>query len=146
MPKHVLPLCRSKIDFLHDSQKHHKNQYNLNILFAHQNSPREMQKKLLSHVWGETDVTRKSCLTSAVVLTKKKSPLRLRVFINREVHVVFFVTPTFSLFEKKVLVAPAPLTISTKVIVRLRCRCSCEMCSTSAAPLLVIHETSIKSS
>ena len=44
VPKPVLHLCRSKIDFLHNSQKHHKNQYNLNILFAHQNSPREIQK------------------------------------------------------------------------------------------------------
>ena len=77
---------------------------------------------------------------------EKKSPLRLRLFINREMHVVFFAPPTFSLFEKKVLVAPAPLTNSTKVIVRLRCRCSCEIDSTSAAPLLLIHETSVKSS
>ena len=146
MPKHVLHLCRSKIDFLHNSQKHHKNQYNLNILFAHQNSPREIQKKRLSHVWGETDACRRSCLTSAVVLTKNKSPFRLRLFINREVHVVFNNAPTFSLFDKKVLVAPAPLTNSTKHIVRLRCRCSCEIDSTSAAPLLLIHETSVKSS
>ena len=42
VPKPVLHLCRSKIDFLHNVQKHHKNQYNLNILFAHQNSPREV--------------------------------------------------------------------------------------------------------
>ena len=52
----------------------------------------------------------------------------------------------FSSKIKKVLVAPAPLTILTKHIVRLRCRCSCEMCSTSAVPLLVTHETSVKSS
>ena len=38
------------------------------------------------------------------------------------------------------------LTILTKHIVRLRCRCSCEMCSTSAVPLLVISETSVKPS
>ena len=54
--------------------------------------------------------------------------------------------PRFFALRKKVLVAPAPLTKLTKHIVRLRCRCSCEMCSTSAVPLLVIHETSVKSS
>ena len=52
----------------------------------------------------------------------------------------------FLFFCKKVLVAPAPLTILTKPIVRLRCRCSCEMCRTSAVPLLVILETGLKSS
>ena len=99
-----------------------------------------------AHVWDETDVGLRSCLTSAVVLTKKKSPLRLRVLINREVHVVFRATPTFSLFEQKVLVAPAPLTNSTKHIVRPQRRCSCEIDGTSAVPLLAIHETSVKSS
>ena len=44
------------------------------------------------------------------------------------------------------IIAPAPLTISTKVIVRLRCRCSCEIDGTSATPLLLIHEPSVKSS
>ena len=77
---------------------------------------------------------------------EKKTPLRLRVFINREVHVVFSGTLTFSLFEKKVLVAPAPLTNSTKHIVRPQRRCSCEIDGTSAVPLLAIHETSVKSS
>jgi hypothetical protein len=46
VPKHVLHPCRSKIDFLYNSQKQYKNQYNLNFLFARQNSPREVQKKL----------------------------------------------------------------------------------------------------
>ena len=44
VPKHVLHPCRSKIDFLYNSQKQYKNQYNLNFLFAHRNSPREVQK------------------------------------------------------------------------------------------------------
>ena len=77
---------------------------------------------------------------------EKKSPLHLRVFINREVHVVFSSTPTFSLFEKKVLLAPAPLTNSTKHIVRPQRRCSCEIDGTSAVPLFRIHETSVKTS
>ena len=100
----------------------------------------------MSHVCGETGALRNCCRTSAVVLTKKKSPLLLRVCINREVRAVFRVTLTFSLFEKKVLVAPAPLTILTKHIVRLRCRCPCEMCGTSAVPLLVISLASVKPS
>ena len=99
-----------------------------------------------SHVWDEMDVQLKSCRTSAVVLTKKKTPLHLRVFINREVRAVFRDAPTFSLFEKKMLVAPAPLTNSTKHIVRPQRRCSCEIDGTSAVPLLAIHETSVKSS
>ena len=70
-------------------------------------------------------------------------PRDLRQFINRAVRAVFSVTVTFSLFEKKVLVAPAPLTILTKHIVRLRCRCSCDFCRTSAVPLLEISETSV---
>ena len=73
-------------------------------------------------------------------------PRVLRQFINRKVHAVFNNALIFSLFQTKVLVAPAPLTILTKHIVRLRCRCSCEIASTSAAPLLLIHETSVKSS
>ena len=73
-------------------------------------------------------------------------PRDLRQFINRGMRAVLTATLTFLLFEKKVLVAPAPLTNSTKVIVRLRCRCSCEIDSTSAAPLLLIHETSVKTS
>ena len=77
---------------------------------------------------------------------EKKSPLRVRQFINRAVRAVFSGTPTFSLFEKKVLVAPAPLTNSTKHIVRPQRRCSCEIDSTSAVPLLRIHETSVKPS
>ena len=44
MPKPVLHLCRPKIDFLHNSQKDYENEYNLNILFVHQNSPREVHK------------------------------------------------------------------------------------------------------
>ena len=44
VPKPVPHLCRSKIDFLYNSQKHHKNQYNLNFLFARENSPREIPK------------------------------------------------------------------------------------------------------
>ena len=101
---------------------------------------------VLSHVCGETDDQRESCRTSAVVLTKQKSHLHLRLLINREVHAMFSNALIFSPFKQKVLVAPAPLTRSSKHIVRLRCRCSCEMYSTSAAPLLVIHETSVKPS
>ena len=74
---------------------------------------------------------------------EKKSPLRLRLLINCEVRAVFSGTPTFSLFQKKVLVAPAPLTILTKHIVGLRWRCSCEMCRTSAVALFVISKTSV---
>ena len=57
-----------------------------------------------------------------------------------------FTGALFFSLKKKMLVAPAPLTILTKPIVRLRCRCSCEMCRTSAVPLLVILETVLKSS
>ena len=48
--------------------------------------------------------------------------------------------------RKKVLVALAPLTNSTKHIVRPQRRCSCEIDGTSAVPLLRIHETSVNSS
>ena len=77
---------------------------------------------------------------------EKKSHVHLRPFFYSDVRAVVTKLFTFSSFEKKVLVAPAPLTILTKHIVRLRRRCSREMCSTSAAPLLVMHETSVKSS
>ena len=142
VPKHVLHLCRPKIDFLHNSQKHHKNKYNLNILFVHQNSPREVQIFFFTRLGRNGRAARKLSYVCGG-FNEKKSPLRLRVFINREVHVVFSNPPTFSLFEKKVLVAPAPLTILTKHIVRLRCCCSCEMCRTSAVALLVISKTSV---
>ena len=59
---------------------------------------------------------------------------------------LFSGTLHFFAIEQKVLITPAPLTKSTKHIVRLRCRCSCEIDGTSAAPLLLIHETTIKSS
>ena len=77
---------------------------------------------------------------------EKKSPLHLHLFINSEVYGILFGAPQFFSFEQQVLIALAPLTKSTKHIVRLRCRCSCEIGSTSAVPLLVIHETSVKSS
>ena len=70
-------------------------------------------------------------------------PRDLRQFINRAVRAVFSNTLTFSLFEKKVLVAPAAFTISSKHIVGLRWRCSCEMCRTSAVALFVISKTSV---
>ena len=70
-------------------------------------------------------------------------PRDLRQFINRAVRAVFRVTVTFSLFEKKVLVAPVAFTISSKHIVGLRWRCSCEMCRTSAVALFVISKTSV---
>ena len=73
-------------------------------------------------------------------------PRDLRQFINRAVRAVFRATLTFSLFEKKVLVAPVAFTISSKHIVRLRCRCSCDFCRTSPAPLLVLYETFVKTS
>ena len=95
----------------------------------------------MSHVCGETDATHRSCRTSAVVLTKKKSPLLLRLCINREVRAVFRDALTFSLFEKKVLVAPAPLTILTKHTVKPQCRCWCDFCPTSPVALLEISET-----
>jgi len=67
VPKHVLHPCRSKIDFLYNSQKQYKNQYNLNFLFARQNSPREIPKKL--------------CHTSAAKRTARvKVVARLRWF------------------------------------------------------------------
>ncbi len=95
----------------------------------------------MSHVCGETGGPYGKCRTSAVVLTKKKSPLLLRVCIDREVHAMSFVTPPFSLFEKKVLVAPAPLTILTKHTVKPQCRCWCDFCPTSPVALLEISET-----
>ena len=67
VPKHVPHLCSSKIDFLYNSQKHHKNQYNLNFFFVHQNSPREL--------------TKKKCRTSAAKLVGGgKAVARLRWF------------------------------------------------------------------
>ena len=87
-----------------------------------------------------------TCLTSAVVLTKKN---RLLIYADLSTASArtFSVAPLFVfLFKKKMFVAPVPLTILTKPIVRLRCRCSCEMCRTSAVPLLVILETALKSS
>ena len=86
-----------------------------------------------------------TCRTSAAVLTKKIVSQFTCVYQPRKAR-VFRCTGHFFSLKKKVLVAPAPLTNSTKVIVRLRCRCSCEIDSTSAAPLLLIHETSVKSS
>ena len=76
---------------------------------------------------------------------KNKSPQNLLLFINRVTR-TSLVGRLFFFLKKKMLVAPAPLTILTKPIVRLRCRCSCEMCRTSAVPLLVILETALKSS
>ena len=70
-------------------------------------------------------------------------PRDLRQFINRAVRAMSFITLTFLLFEKKVLVAPVAFTISSKHIVGLRWRCSCEMCRTSAVALLVISKTSV---
>ena len=52
--------------------------------------------------------------------------------------------PIFRPHDKTYCKTTAALRILTKRIVRLRCRCSCKMCSTSAVPLLVIHETSVK--
>jgi len=70
-------------------------------------------------------------------------PRDLRQFVNREVHAVFSHALTFSLFQKKVLVATVAFTISSKHIVGLRWRCSCEMCRTSAVALFVISKTSV---
>ena len=100
----------------------------------------------LLHVQRFLNGRRFFCRTSAVILTFFFWPCHLRPFIYREVRDLSFAQTQFSPFKKKVLVAPAPLTILTKHIVRLRCRCSCEMCSTSAVPLLVIFETLVKPS
>ena len=55
-------------------------------------------------------------------------------------------TAKFSHLFQNVSVAPAPLTICSKPSIEPHSRCSCEMCGTSAVPLLVISETSIKTS
>ena len=91
-----------------------------------------------------TLVRRSTCRTSAVVLTKKIASKFTSIYQPRNAQK--FRGALFFSLKKKVLVAPAPLTILTKPIVRLRCRCSCEMCRTSAVPLLVILETALKSS
>ena len=112
----------------------------LTFLFVDQNSPRGVPKKL--------------CHTSAAKLVGSTflsyvcgrfniffSPLRSRLFINREARALSIRQTHFSPLIKKMLLAPVSLTILTKRIVRLRCRCSCEMCGTSAVPLLETHET-----
>ena len=76
----------------------------------------------------------------------KKIPSKFTSIYQPRNARMFSAAPNFVFLLKKVLVAPAPLTILTKPIVRLRCRCSCEMCRTSAVPLLVILETALKSS
>ena len=84
------------------------------------------------------------CSSSAVVLTIFFSPVRLRPFIYREARAISTRQLQFSSDFENMLPAAVPLIILTKHIVRLRCRCSCEIYSTSAVPLFVIHETSVK--
>ena len=97
----------------------------------------------MSHVCDETASVLGSCRTSAAVLTKKKSPYHLRPCINREVRDLFSNTAKFSLEKKTCCKTPLSLRILTKHMVRLRRRSSCKIDRTSAAPLLVISETSL---
>ena len=78
----------------------------------------------LSHVCGETDGQSKSCRTSAVVLTKKKSHVHLRPFLYSDVRAVVTHALTFSRFEKKSACSPSAVNDFNKTY------------STSAAPLL----------
>ena len=120
-------------------------QWILNIFFSSKFTSRNLIL-FLSHVCGETTAPHLFCRTSAVVLTFFFWPLHLRPFIYRKVRAISFAQLIFLPVKQKLLVVPVPLTICINAIVRLRCRCSCEIDRTSAAPLLLIHETSVKSS
>ena len=125
-----------------------KNISKTNVIYffcSRKNSPREIpfffvarlrrywwSGRRLSHVCGG--------------FNEKTSHLILHTFINHEVRVIVFGTAHFFALKKKVLVAPAPLTVLTKHIIRLRRRCSCDFCRTSPAPLLVISDTLVKRS
>ena len=95
----------------------------------------------MSHVCGETLADRESCRTSAVVLTKKKSPLHLRLFLYRDVRAIKCATSFFRASKKKCLKPSVALTVLTKHIVFPRCRSKYEMYSTYAVALLEISET-----
>ena len=86
-----------------------------------------------------------TCRTSAAVLTKKIVAKFTSIYQPRNAR-VFTCTGHFFSLKKKVLVAPAPLTILTKHIVFPQCRCWCEMCRMSAVLLRVFRETAYKSS
>ena len=57
----------------------------------------------MSHVCGETLAQPKVCRWSAVVLTKKKSPYRLRPCINREVRTLLLGLARLVALKKNIL-------------------------------------------
>ena len=96
----------------------------------------------LSHVCGETDGPRKRCRTSAVVLTF----LFFKIKVCRQGATVSTYPAQFLPLTNTYYKTQLSWRILTKHMVRLRCRCSCETDRTSAVPLLVISETSVKPS
>ena len=88
---------------------------------------------------GREGPGRKSCRSSAVVLTKAL----VRVELS---SANFWCKIRLRLLNKTCSTSAVPLILLTKPIVRLACRCSCEMCRTSAVPLLVIHLSTVKPS